>query len=100
MVNDHATAAGLPWGLWGGVGESGYGRLQGSLGLREFTVPVHVGKRTIPSLKQPWWYPYDQATTNTLRAAAEVLSAPRLDQKVAAARTFLANVGRSIKNKI
>ncbi|HEX2090043.1 MAG TPA: aldehyde dehydrogenase family protein [Actinomycetota bacterium] len=100
MINDHATAAGLPWGLWGGVGESGYGRLQGALGLREFTVPVHVGRRTIPGLKQPWWYPYDRATTDTLRAAAEVLSAPRLDQKVAAAKTFLVNVGRSIKNKI
>jgi hypothetical protein len=59
-----------------------------------------VGKRTIPGLKQPWWYPYDRATNDTLRAAAEVLSAPRLDQKVAAAKTFLANVGRSIKNKI
>ena len=99
-INDHASAAGAPWGLWGGVGESGYGRLQGALGLREFTTPVHVGKSTVPRMKRVWWYPYDEATNATLRAAAEALSAPTLKEKAAAARTLFANVGRSIKNKI
>ena len=100
MVNDHATAAGLPWGLWGGVGESGYGRLQGALGLREFTVPVHVGRSTMPRMKRPWWYPYDRATNETLRAAAEVLSAPTVGQKLTAAKKFLGNITESIRNKL
>src|SRR5207247_982505 len=43
-INDHAVTAGAPWGLWGGVGQSGYGRLHGRLGLREFAVPVHVAR--------------------------------------------------------
>jgi acyl-CoA reductase-like NAD-dependent aldehyde dehydrogenase len=99
-INDHAAAAGFPWGLWGGVGESGYGRLQGAIGLREFTSPVHVGTNTVPRMKRPWWYPYDRATNDTLRAAAEVLSAPTLGQKIAATKKLLGNVGRSIKGKI
>src|ERR671932_1016078 len=51
-VNDHASTAGAPWGLWGGIGESGYGRLHGVQGLREFAVPVHVARTLVPAMKK------------------------------------------------
>src|SRR5438093_11250869 len=99
-VNDHASTAAVPWGPWGGIHESGYGRLQGELGLREFCAPVHVATNMVPRLKRLWWYPYDEATNAALRAFAEMLSAPTLSEKGAAARTLVVNVARSIRSKI
>jgi acyl-CoA reductase-like NAD-dependent aldehyde dehydrogenase len=96
-INDHAVTAGAPWGLWGGVGESGYGRLHGTLGLREFTVPVHVSRNTIPWVKRPWWYPYDPATTRTLRGMAELVAGPH---RARAAAKILGNVGLAIRRKL
>jgi acyl-CoA reductase-like NAD-dependent aldehyde dehydrogenase len=99
-INDHASSSAAPWGLWGGVGESGYGRLQGELGLREFTVPVHVTTNVMPGLKRPWWYPYDEETTGTLRSFAELIGAPGLGQKTKALRAVLRNARTALKNKI
>ncbi|MGH2698203.1 MAG: aldehyde dehydrogenase family protein, partial [Actinomycetota bacterium] len=42
-INCHAEAAAVPWAPWGGTGQSGYGRLNGIYGLRELTMPTHVG---------------------------------------------------------
>ena len=46
--NDHASTVGAVWTPWGGVGESGYGRINGIYGLREFSVPVHVARSIAP----------------------------------------------------
>jgi acyl-CoA reductase-like NAD-dependent aldehyde dehydrogenase len=99
-VNDHASSSAAPWGLWGGVGESGYGRLHGELGLREFTVPVHVATNVMPRLKRAWWYPYDEATTRTLRSFAEFVGAPDWGQKRRALGAVLRNARTALKNKI
>ncbi len=100
-INDHAVTASAPWGLWGGVGESGYGRLHGKLGLREFAVPVHVARNLVPRTKRPWWYPYDGPTTRTLRSMAELMSGAGGPVGAArAAGSILANVGRSIRTKL
>jgi succinate-semialdehyde dehydrogenase/glutarate-semialdehyde dehydrogenase len=99
-INDHAVTAATPWGLWGGVGASGYGRLSGKLGLREFAAPVHVATNVVPRLKRLWWYPYDQATTQSLRALAEALSAPKTTQRLRAVMSLAANAGRSLRGKI
>jgi hypothetical protein len=82
------------------VGESGYGRLHGELGLREFAVPVHVSVNMLPRLKRVWWYPYDEATDATLRAFAEVLSAPTFGRRAAATRTLASNAVRALRSKI
>ena len=99
-INDHASSSAAPWGLWGGVGESGYGRLQGELGLREFTVPVHVTTNVIPRAKRAWWYPYDEPTTQTLRSFAELIGAPGWGSKARAVGSILRNAGAALKNKI
>ncbi|MGH2819898.1 MAG: aldehyde dehydrogenase family protein, partial [Actinomycetota bacterium] len=99
-INDHAATAGAPWTPWGGVGESGYGRLNGMLGLREFTVATHVARNLMPSMKRLWWYPYDDATTRSLRALTELVASPGLARKTKAAGTALRGAVRALRAKI
>ena len=99
MVNDHASAAAMAWGFWGGVGESGYGRLNGELGLKEMSVPVHIA-RNVGGLPKLWWYPYDDATNKALRAATELLSAPGVAPKAKAVKDLLTSAGTALKNKL
>ncbi|CAN5722477.1 aldehyde dehydrogenase family protein [soil metagenome] len=99
-INCHAEAAGVPWAPWGGVGESGYGRLNGVYGMREFTVPTHVGTNGPVRLKRLFWYPYGEATSDVLRSVTEVLSAPAMTGKLDAARHFAGSVGRAMKEKL
>jgi acyl-CoA reductase-like NAD-dependent aldehyde dehydrogenase len=99
-INDQAASAGAPWGAWGGVGESGYGRLHGKLGIREFTVPVHVGTTILPRMKKVWWYPYDQPTLDTFRAFADFLGAERLGVRLRALASAAPKAIRAIRGKI
>jgi acyl-CoA reductase-like NAD-dependent aldehyde dehydrogenase/sulfur carrier protein ThiS len=99
-INDHAATAGAPWTPWGGFGESGYGRLNGKLGLREFAVPMHVAASVTPGMKRLWWYPYDEATTGALRAVTELVAAPNVSRKTRALATAASKVGRAIKGKL
>jgi hypothetical protein len=99
-MNDLSLSAGAPWGPWGGVGESGYGRLNGELGLREFSVPVHVQRNTMPGMKRMHWYPYSDATQAVLRAATDLVGNKSLGAKVAAVGQLAKNAGRTIKDKI
>lgn len=99
-VNSHMETTGLPWTPWGGIGESGFGRLNGKLGLREFAVPVHVARNSTPKLRRLWWYPYDEPTTNTMRAVTELLAAPRVSSKAAALKTLAGEAGNALKSKL
>src|SRR5256714_247108 len=99
-INDHAIAAANPWAAWGGVGESGYGRLQGELGIREFTIPVHVARNTLPRMKRLFWYPYDRSPTSAFRAVAQLYSAPGARRKPKTLGTVVRHAGKSIKNKV
>ena len=98
--NDHASTAGAVWTPWGGVGESGYGRINGVYGLREFSVPVHVARSLLPNMKKAWWYPYDAATTETLRAVSDAIAAPTVREKARAVRVMIGSFGKAVKNKL
>jgi len=99
-INDHATTASAPWGLWGGVGESGYGRLHGKLGVREFAVPVHVAANITPKMKRAWWYPYDRATEQALGAMAQVLSTAGVVRRVRPMARLVASYVRAVRDKL
>ncbi len=99
-INSHGEAAGVPWSPWGGIGESGYGRLNGVYGLRELTVPTHVGTNAAPKLKRLFWYPYGEATGTAMRSLTELLSAPTVSGKVGAFKSAAANLTKAIKEKI
>ncbi len=98
--NDHASTVGAVWTPWGGVGESGYGRINGIYGLREFSVPVHVARSLLPRMKKVWWYPYDAATTETLRAFTDAIAAPTLAEKAKAARVAAGSFRKAVRNKV
>jgi acyl-CoA reductase-like NAD-dependent aldehyde dehydrogenase len=99
-INCHAEAAGVPWAPWGGVGQSGYGRLNGVYGIREFTIPTHVGTNGPVVFKRPFWYPYGEATSESLRSVTEAFSAPSLGAKLSAVRRFAGALGRTMREKL
>ena len=100
LVNAHGESWGSVWAPWGGVGESGHGRLNGRQGLREFVYPVTVGRNTTPGMKRLWWYPYDDATADGYRHAIGAVAAPRLSQKLEHVPAALKSVRRAIKAKL
>jgi succinate-semialdehyde dehydrogenase / glutarate-semialdehyde dehydrogenase len=48
-INGTLSFAGLPSLPFGGVGDSGFGRIHGADGLREFTRPKAISRRRAPS---------------------------------------------------
>src|SRR5262249_38320128 len=48
-INSALTFAGMPGLPFGGVGNSGFGRIHGADGLREFTRPKSIVKRRAPT---------------------------------------------------
>jgi acyl-CoA reductase-like NAD-dependent aldehyde dehydrogenase len=99
VVNAHGEQWGSAWAPWGGVGESGYGRINGRLGLHEFVYPVTIGRNSMPRLKRLWWYPYDDDTAGVFRYAVEVLAAPKWAEKLGHAPEALKSLRRALKAK-
>ncbi|MGH2694528.1 MAG: aldehyde dehydrogenase family protein [Actinomycetota bacterium] len=98
--NEHGVLPGMPWGPWGGVGESGFGRLNGELGIREFTIPTHVAHNLTPKMKKLYWYPYDEDSAAAFRALATVLGARGLPAKAGAVKDLLGAFGRVVKTRL
>jgi succinate-semialdehyde dehydrogenase/glutarate-semialdehyde dehydrogenase len=72
MVNDTLMTHGFPETPWGGVKESGVGRVHSDEGLRHLTEAHHVNEEVIP-LPNPVWYPYGSAKTRRFLSAARLL---------------------------
>lgn len=97
--NDHGTQVGMPWSPWGGVGESGFGRLNGELGMQEFSVPVHVAHNMLPQMKKLWWYPYEENVSKGFSAMADFLGSPKLSTKLSAMRKLAKHGSKAIRGK-
>ncbi|MGH2753398.1 MAG: aldehyde dehydrogenase family protein [Actinomycetota bacterium] len=98
--NEHGTLPGSAWGPWGGYGESGFGRLNGVLGIREFAVPTHVSHSLAPKTKKLWWFPYDDDTEAAWRGLAGVFGERELPAKVGHVKDVVAAYGKALKNKL
>ena len=70
-VNDHLYTHGLSETPWGGGKQSGIGRTHGPEGLEEMTQAKVVNWDILPSKRNIFWYPFDQATYNGLKNAMQ-----------------------------
>ena len=65
-INDHLYTHGLSETPWGGWKESGIGRTHGPEGLLEMTQAKAINWDMLPSKRNLWWYPFDEATYRAL----------------------------------
>ncbi|MFB3738790.1 MAG: aldehyde dehydrogenase family protein [Candidatus Velamenicoccus archaeovorus] len=99
-IGDHGVGQGAVWAAWGGVGRSGHGRLHGRLGVRGFTVPVHVTSSRTPRRKRFWWFPYDADTEGVFRHAVDLLGRPLGPGSARAAASALVHAVRASRRKL
>ncbi len=68
MVNDVLTAYACPEAPFGGVKQSGMGRIHGDEGLREMCEIRHVNYNRVPTFRtEPVWFPYRRSTHRTMK---------------------------------
>lgn len=74
MVNDVILAYAMPETPFGGVRDSGMGRIHGEEGLRSMCEVRHVNVDRVALLaREPIWYPYSDASYKVLLKATRVL---------------------------
>ncbi len=71
-INDHMFSHGAFQCSWGGVKDSGLGRTHSKFGLYE-CVNIKLRVWEPSTLRNAWWYPYDETLGRALRGAATVL---------------------------
>lgn len=98
--NMHIESVGGSWGTWGGVGESGYGRLNGELGLLEFTVPTHVSYSSMPKMKRAHWYPYDSSSDRLAHSLIDFLGEKDAPKRFSAVKGVLKEFTKIAKSRL
>jgi succinate-semialdehyde dehydrogenase/glutarate-semialdehyde dehydrogenase len=73
VVNDCMLTYGVPESPFGGVKESGIGRVNGELGLRSYCNVQSILIDRMGSRGEPLWYPYSARKLATIKRAMKVL---------------------------
>lgn len=81
-VNDATYAYSIPEAPFGGIGESGFGRIHGKWGLLDFVNVVHVNTNNRPKDVDPWWFPYGPELSKMIEKVAQHSVANSLPAKV------------------
>jgi len=101
MINETLITHGCPETPWGGVKESGMGRVHSDDGLRDLCIAYHVNEETIPSPKwSPFWQPYTHNMYNTLKEAAKTINHSNISEKAKGAYGMLTNIYEMVKDGI
>ncbi len=99
-ANFHGETLAYPWSPWGGTGESGFGRLSGRYGIREFVMPVNVSRSSTPWLPRLWWYPYTENTVRSVRSITELMASPDLRTKAKALGSLAVSATKTLREKL
>jgi acyl-CoA reductase-like NAD-dependent aldehyde dehydrogenase len=83
-LNDHMVGFAVPGLPYGGVKESGFGRLMGDEGLLEFVRVKSVVGARVTFTREPQWYPYRPRLVGLARRLLAVWYAPGLWAKLRA----------------
>ncbi len=67
VINDCMITYGIPESPFGGVKQSGWGRVNGELGLRSYCRVQSIVTDRFGAKSEPVWYPYDARKTRRLR---------------------------------
>lgn len=82
-INDHLMSHGLAETPWGGVKESGIGRIHGKLGFDEMTQPIVIIKDLLSfAKKQIWWHPYNEKIYNGMKGLLNMLYNKKIIEKI------------------
>ena len=73
MVNDVLINFGIPELPYGGVKESGFGRMMGDEGLLEFSIVKAVAETRVAMRRELFWFPYRKPQLDLLRRMARVV---------------------------
>ncbi len=85
-INSHLVISGISEVPWGGVKESGYGRMHGEEGLRQMTYSQTVDVERVHLPVEPFWYPYNFAKLGLARRLVDALYGPTLKDRLRAFR--------------
>lgn len=91
LVNDVMYTHGLAETPWGGLKDSGFGRVHSDLGFLEFVNVRHIHKPKwwAPVFKAFWWFPYTEHQMKMFRHFANMMFRRSLADKIKAIPNFL-----------
>lgn len=101
LINEVMYTHGLSETPWGGIKESGFGRVHSDFGFLEFVNVRHVHRENwwaVP-FKSLWWFPYTSHQMSVFRHFMEVMFRRSLTRKIKAVPTLLVDLVQMIKQE-
>jgi succinate-semialdehyde dehydrogenase/glutarate-semialdehyde dehydrogenase len=100
MINETLITHACPETPWGGVKESGVGRVHSDDGLRDLCIAYHVNDEAIPKINwSPFWQPYSHKMYRALIDAARMLNHSNPVSKAKGAVGFFDKVIKMFKRE-